>query len=116
MLRVIIYQGSISIIVALVFLSLGSVNIISSLYGGFMSIVNSLLLARSVNSAGKAASEQEQARSALVLLKSVVFRLFLVLIGFYLGIIHLKLVAIEIIIAFSLAQLGYVFYKSKNIY
>ena len=116
MIRVIIYQGSISIIVALAFLSFGSVNIISSLYGGFMSIANSLLLARSVNSAGKAASEQKQARSAFVLLKSVVFRLFLVLIGFYLGIVYIKLVAIEIILAFSLAQLGYVFYKSKNIY
>ncbi|MBT3549467.1 MAG: hypothetical protein HOI56_04935 [Gammaproteobacteria bacterium] len=116
MIRVIIYQGSISIIVALAFLSFGSVNIISSLYGGFMSIVNSLLLARSVNTAGKAASEQKQARSAFVLLKSVVFRFVLVLIGFYLGIMHFKLVALEVLIAFSLAQLGYVFYKSKSIY
>ena len=39
-----------------------------------------------------------------------------VLVSFYLGIVYLKLVAIEILVAFILAQLGYVFYKSKNIY
>ena len=91
MLRVIIYQGSISIVVALVFLSLDSTTIFPSIYGGVVSIINTLLLARSVDAAGKAASEQEQTRSALVLIKSVIIR-------------------------FALAQLGYVFYKSKNIY
>ena len=116
MLRVIIYQGSISIIVALVFLSLGSTTILPSLYGGFVSIINTLLLARSVTAAGKAASEQEQTRSALVLVKSVVIRFALVLVSFYIGIVYLKLVALEILIAFALAQLGYVFYKSKSIY
>jgi hypothetical protein len=115
-LRVILYQGIISIIVALVFVSLDSPNIISSLYGGLVSIINSLLLARSVNAAGKAALEQEQARSALVLVKSVVIRFAFVLVSFYIGIIYLKLIAIEILIAFALAQLGYVFYKSKTIY
>ena len=116
MLRVIIYQGSISIVVALVFLSLGSSTILPSLYGGLVSIMNTLLLARSVNAAGKAASEQEQTRSALVLVKSVIIRFALVLVSFYIGIVYLKLVAIEILVAFALAQLGYVFYKSKSIY
>ena len=116
MLRVIIYQGSISIVVALVFLSLGSSTILPSLYGGFVSIINTLLLARSVTAAGKAASEQEQTRSALVLVKSVVIRFALVLVSFYIGIVYLKLVALEILTAFALAQLGYVFYKSKSIY
>jgi len=51
-----------------------------------------------------------------VLVKSVVTRFALVLVSFYLGIVYLKLVAIEILVAFILAQLGYVFYKSKNIY
>ena len=116
MLRVILYQGLISIIIALVFVSLGSPNIISSLYGGLVSIVNSLLLSRSVNAAGKAALEQEKARSALVLVKSVVIRFAFVLISFYVGIVLLKLKALEILVAFSLAQLGYVFYKSNKIY
>lgn len=116
MLRVIIYQGSISIIVALVFMSLNSATLYPSLYGGLVSIINTLLLARSVNAAGKAASEQEQTRGALVLVKSVVTRFALVLVSFYIGIVYLKLVAIEILIAFILAQLGYVFYKSKSIY
>jgi F0F1-type ATP synthase assembly protein I len=115
-LRVIIYQASISIVVALVFLSLDSATIFSSMYGGIVSILNTLLLARSVNAAGKAASEQEQTRSALVLVKSVVIRFTLVLVSFYIGIVYLKLVALEILIAFALAQLGYVFYKSKSIY
>ena len=60
MLRVIIYQGSISIVVALVFLSLDSTTILPSIYGGVVSIINTLLLARSVDAAGKAASEQER--------------------------------------------------------
>ena len=116
MLRVIIYQGSISIVVALVFLSIDSTTILPSIYGGLVSIINTLLLARSVDAAGKAASEQEQTRSALVLIKSVVIRFALVLVSFFIGIVYLKLAAIEILTAFALAQLGYVFYKSKNIY
>ncbi len=116
MLRVIIYQGSISIVVALVFLSLGSTTMLPSIFGGLVSIVNSLLLARSVNAAGKAASEQEQTRGALVLVKSVIIRFAFVLVSFYIGIVYLKLAAIEILVAFALAQLGYVFYKSKSIY
>ena len=87
-----------------------------SIFGGLVSIVNSLLLARSVNAAGKAASEQEQTRGALVLVKSVIIRFAFVLVSFYIGIVYLKLEAIEILVAFALAQLGYVFYKSKSIY
>ena len=87
-----------------------------SIFGGLVSIVNSLLLARSVNAAGKAASEQEQTRGALVLVKSVIIRFAFVLVSFYVGIVYLKLAAIEILVAFALAQLGYVFYKSKSIY
>ena len=87
-----------------------------SIFGGLVSIVNSLLLARSVNAAGKAASEQEQTRGALVLVKSVIIRFAFVLVSFYIGIVHLKLAAIEILVTFALAQLGYVFYKSKSIY
>ena len=87
-----------------------------SIFGGLVSIVNSLLLARSVNAAGKAASEQEQTRGTLVLVKSVIIRFAFVLVSFYIGIVYLKLAAIEILVAFALAQLGYVFYKSKSIY
>lgn len=88
----------------------------SSLYGGIVSIINTLLLARSVNAAGLAASEQEQARSALVIIKGVVTRFAFVLMSFYIGIVYLKLAAIEILVAFALAQLGYVFHKSKSVY
>jgi len=115
-LRVIIYQGSITVVVALVFMSLESANLMSSFYGGLVAVVNTLLLARSVDDAGVAAYEQKKARSALVLVRSVVMRFVIVLASFYVGIVHLGLVAIQILIAFSLAQLGYVFYKSKFIY
>jgi len=110
------YQVAISIIVALVFLGYGSDNAISSLYGGFMSIINTLLLARSVNIAGEAAVEQDRGKGALVLAKSVIMRFALVLIAFYIGIVHLELAALQTLIAFSLAQLGYIFYKSQYIY
>jgi len=115
-LRVIIYQGSITVVVALVFMSLESANLVSSFYGGLIAVVNTLLLARSVDDAGVAASEQKKARSALVLIRSVVMRFVIVLASFYVGIVYLELVAIQILIAFSLAQLGYIFYKSKLIY
>jgi hypothetical protein len=51
-----------------------------------------------------------------VLAKSVIMRFALVLIAFYIGIVHLELAALQTIIAFSLAQLGYIFYKSQYIY
>lgn len=110
------YQVAISIIVALVFLGYSSDSAISSLYGGFVSIINTLLLARSVNIAGEAAVEQERGKGALVLVKSVIMRFAWVLIAFYIGIVHIELAALQILIAFSLAQLGYIFYKSQYIY
>ena len=88
MLRVIIYQGSITVVVALVFMSLESANLMSSFYGGLVAVVNTLLLARSVDDAGVAAYEQKKARSALVLVRSVVMRFVIVLASFYVGIVH----------------------------
>ncbi|MAR77598.1 MAG: hypothetical protein CMD43_01495 [Gammaproteobacteria bacterium] len=116
MLRVIIYQGLITTAIASVFISLGSANILSSFVGGLIAIANTLLLARSVNKAGFAASEQEKARGTLVLVKSIVLRFVLVLLSFYIAIVQFNLDALQLLISFSLAQLGYVFYKSKTIY
>tara|TARA_B100001057_G_scaffold114406_1_gene112786 strand:- start:6919 stop:7269 length:351 start_codon:yes stop_codon:yes gene_type:complete len=115
-LRVIIYQSLITIVVAIVFLDFGSDKIWSSLFGGIIAIVNTLLLASSINRAGIAASEQQTAKGALTLVKGVMTRLALVLLGFYIGIVYLELIALEILVAFALAQTGYVFYKTKNIY
>ena len=61
-LRVITYQGLVTIAVAILFLGLGSNEIWSSVFGGIIAVVNSLLLARSVNNAGVAASEQKNGK------------------------------------------------------
>ena len=105
-----------TIAVAILFLGLGSNDIWSSIFGGTIAVVNSLLLARSVNSAGMAASEQKTAKGALVLVKGVLVRFTLVLLSFYIGIVYLELKALEILVAFALAQLGYIFYRTESIY
>tara|TARA_B100000287_G_C20269977_1_gene637579 strand:- start:99 stop:449 length:351 start_codon:yes stop_codon:yes gene_type:complete len=115
-LRVIQYQALISFGVALVFMNLGSANIWPSLYGGLISVLNTLLLARGVDNAAEAAKEQQKGRSAWLLFKSLFLRMALILIGFYIGIVNLKFEPIEILVAFALAQIGYVFFKTKYIY
>ena len=116
MLRVILYQIAISLVVALVFLGSGSVEIMSSFFGGSLSILNTLLLAKGVNDAAEAAKKQEKDRSAFLLFKSLYVRIAIILIGFYVGIVYLVLEALQILVAFALAQIGYVFYKTKYIY
>ena len=116
MVRVIIYQTLITLAVAMTFLGLGSQSIWSSVFGGAIAIVNSLLLARSVNDAGIEASEQKTAKGALMLVKGVLVRFTLVLLSFYIGIVYLELNALEILVAFALAQLGYIFYRTESIY
>tara|TARA_B100000609_G_C16833346_1_gene241806 strand:+ start:88 stop:438 length:351 start_codon:yes stop_codon:yes gene_type:complete len=115
-LRVITYQSLVTIVVAIVFLELGSDKLWSSVFGGTIAIANTLLLASSINRAGLAASEQQTAKGAITLVKGVLSRLVLVLLSFYIGIVYLELIALEILVAFALAQTGYVFYKTKNIY
>jgi len=115
-LRVILFQVAISVTVGLVFLSTGFEKPASSLFGGLLSIVNTLLLARSINQAGVAAKEQRKDKSAFVLFKSLFLRIAIILIGFYFGIVYLKMDALQILVAFALSQLGYVFYKTKYIY
>tara|TARA_Y100000590_G_scaffold109050_1_gene124327 strand:- start:141393 stop:141743 length:351 start_codon:yes stop_codon:yes gene_type:complete len=115
-LRVIQYQALISIGVAFVFMNLGSESIWPSLYGGLISVINTLLLARGVNNAAVAAKEHQKGRSAWLLFKSLFLRMALILIGFYIGIVNLQLEPIQILVAFALAQLGYVFFKTKYIY
>ena len=81
-----------------------------------LSILNTLLLAKGVNDAAEAAKKQEKDRSAFLLFKSLFVRIAIILIGFYVGIVYLVLEALQILVAFALAQIGYVFYKTKYIF
>ena len=110
------YQVAISLAVALVFLGTGSEEILSSIFGGSLSIFNTMLMAKSINDAAEAAKKQEKDRSAFLLFKSVFVRIAIILIGFYVGIVYLLLEALQILVAFALAQIGYVYYKTKYIY
>lgn len=116
MRRVITFQGIIAVVIALVFMNMGYQKIESSLFGGIISIVNTLLLARSVNQAGNAAVGQNISGGTLVLFKSLLIRIALVLIGFYVGIVTLSLDALQMLVAFAVTQIGYVFNKNKTIY
>ena len=116
MRRVIAFQGIIAVVIALVFMNMGYQKIESSLFGGVISIVNTLLLARSVNQAGNAAVGQNISGGTLVLFKSLLIRIALVLIGFYVGIVTLSLDALQMLVAFAVTQIGYVFNKNKTIY
>ena len=91
MRRVIVFQGIIAVVIALVFMNMGYQKVESSLFGGVISMINTLLLARSV-------------------------RMALVLTGFYLGIVTFGLDALQMLVAFAVAQIGYVFNKNKTIY
>ena len=95
---------------------MGYQKIESSLFGGVISIVNTLLLARSVNQAGNAAVGQNISGGTLVLFKSLLIRIALVLIGFYVGIVTLSFDALQMLVAFAVTQIGYVFNKNKTIY
>ena len=55
MRRVIAFQGTIALVTALVFMYMGYQKIESSLFGGVISILNTILLAKSVEQAGEAA-------------------------------------------------------------
>lgn len=116
MRRVIAFQGIIAVVIALVFMNMGYQKIESSLFGGVISIVNTLLLARSVNQAGNAAVGQNISGGTLTLFKSLLIRIALVLIGFYVGIVTLSLDALQMLVAFAVTQIGYVFNKNKTIY
>jgi len=114
--RVVAYQGIIAVIIALVFMNMGYQKIESSLFGGVISIMNTLLLARSINQAGEAAVGQNITGGTLVIFKSLLLRMALVLAGFYLGIVTLSLDALQMLVAFAVTQIGYVFNKNKTIY
>jgi len=114
--RVIVFQGIIAVVVALVFMNMGYQKIESSLFGGVISIMNTVLLARSVNQAGDAAIGQNISGGTLVIFKSLITRMALVLTGFYLGIVIFGLDALQILVAFAVTQIGYVFNKNETIY
>ena len=116
MRRVIAFQGIIALVTALVFMYMGYQKVESSLFGGIISIINTMLLARSVNQAGNAALEQNVSGGTLVLFKSLLIRIALVLIGFYIGIVTLGLDALQMLVTFAVTQIGYVFNKNKTIY
>jgi len=114
--RVVAFQGIIAVIIALVFMNMGYQKIESSLFGGVISIMNTLLLAKSINQAGEAAIGQNITGGTLVIFKSLLLRMALVLAGFYLGIVTLSLDALQMLVAFAGTQIGYVFNKNKTIY
>jgi len=114
--RVVAFQGIIAVIIALVFMNMGYQKIESSLFGGVISMMNTLLLARSINQAGEAAIGQNITGGTLVIFKSLLLRMALVLAGFYLGIVTLSLDALQMLVAFAVTQIGYVFNKNKTIY
>ena len=116
MRRVIAFQGTIALVTALVFMYMGYQKIESSLFGGVISILNTILLAKSVEQAGEAALEQNVSGGTLVLFKSLLIRIALLLVGFYIGIVTLGLDALQMLVAFAVTQIGYVFNKSKTIY
>ena len=116
MRRVIVFQGIIAVVIALVFMNMGYQKIESSLFGGVISIMNTVLLARSVNQAGDAAIGQNISGGTLVIFKSLITRMALVLTGFYLGIVIFGLDALQILVAFAVTQIGYVFNKNETIY
>ncbi len=95
---------------------MGYQKIESSLFGGVISIMNTVLLARSVNQAGDAAIGQNISGGTLVIFKSLITRMALVLTGFYLGIVIFGLDALQILVAFAVTQIGYVFNKNETIY
>ncbi len=97
-------------------MNMGYQKIESSLFGGVISIMNTLLLARSINQAGEAAVGQNITGGTLVIFKSLLLRMALVLAGFYLGIVTLSLDALQMLVAFAVTQIGYVFNKNKTIY
>ena len=113
---VIAFQSVIAITTAIVFMFLGFQKFESSLCGGATAIMNTMLLARSVNQAGEAALEQNLSGGSLVIFKSLLVRMALVLAAFYVGIVILNLDALQMLVAFALAQIGYVFNKNKTIY
>ena len=88
----------------------------SSIFGGTISILNTLLLARSIDQAGNAALEQNISGGTLTIFKSLLFRMALVLLGFYVGIVHLNFDALQMLVVFAVAQLGYAFNKTRTIY
>ena len=116
MRRVVAFQGIIAVIIALVFMNMGYQKIESSLFGGVISIMNTLLLARSINQAGEAAIGQNITGGTLVIFKSLLLRMALVLAAFYIGIVILSLDALQMLVAFAVTQIGYVFNKNRTIY
>ncbi len=116
MRRVVTFQGIIAVIIALVFMNMGYQKIESSLFGGAITIMNTLLLAKSINQAGEAAIGQNITGGTLVIFKSLLLRMALVLAAFYIGIVILSLDALQMLVAFAVTQIGYVFNKNRTIY
>jgi len=114
--RVVTFQGIIAVIIALVFMNMGYQKIESSLFGGAITIMNTLLLAKSINQAGEAAIGQNITGGTLVIFKSLLLRMALVLAAFYIGIVILSLDALQMLVAFAVTQIGYVFNKNRTIY
>ncbi|NIP73907.1 MAG: ATP synthase subunit I [Gammaproteobacteria bacterium] len=73
-------------------------------YGGGIALLNSFLLARRVRRAG----ELEGSSVALAMYAGAVQRFVITLVGFAVGIALLRLSPLPLIVAFAVAQLGFV--------
>lgn len=92
---------------------LGEGTLLSSLFGGVVAIVNTLLLSTRLNSAAKMADDNPD-QGVLVLYLGVVQRFVFVLVMFGVGMGLLKLNPPAMIGTFALAQLAYMLYGSKR--
>ena len=92
---------------------MGEVTVLSSLFGGAVAIVNTLLLSRRLNTAAEMADENPDG-GILVLYLGVIQRFIFVLVMFGIGMRLLKLTPPAMLGTFALAQVAYMIYGSKR--
>ena len=93
--------------------AMGEVTVMSSLFGGTVAIVNTLLLSTRLTSAAKMADDNPDG-GVLTLYLGVVQRFIFVLVMFGVGMGVLKLSPPAMLGTFALAQLAYMIYGSKQ--
>lgn len=107
--RVVLSQALLTLMVAAIFLiTLGAFEAVSACYGGATTILSSWWLGRRVQRAGELALRDTKS-GQLSLYGGAILRFVTVLVLLGLGIGLLKLPPIPLIIAFAVAQLGFLF-------
>ena len=92
---------------------IGETTVMSSLFGGAVAIVNTLLLSRRLSTAAEMADDNPDG-GVLVLYLGVIQRFIFVLVMFGIGMGLLKLVPPAMLGTFALAQVAYMIYGSKR--